>query len=69
MLAAEPQRQGRRNHMKTVTHNPTEGVYLPVGDYVHALEVRNPERLLFVAGPLASTPRARPAGRSPSSSS
>jgi 2-iminobutanoate/2-iminopropanoate deaminase len=62
MLAAEPQRQGRRNHMKTVTHNPTEGVYLPVGDYVHALEVRNPERLLFVAGTIGLDPAGTPGG-------
>jgi 2-iminobutanoate/2-iminopropanoate deaminase len=36
--------------VKTVIHNPTEGVYPAVGDYIHALELRNPERLLFVAG-------------------
>jgi enamine deaminase RidA (YjgF/YER057c/UK114 family) len=36
--------------MKTITHSPTEGIYAPVGDYVHALEVREPGRLLFVAG-------------------
>ena len=36
--------------METVIHNPTDGVYAAVGDYVHALEVRSPERLLFVAG-------------------
>jgi enamine deaminase RidA (YjgF/YER057c/UK114 family) len=36
--------------MKTVIHNPTTGVYAATPDYVHALEVRNPERMLFVAG-------------------
>lgn len=36
--------------MKTITHNPTDGIYAPVGDYVHGLEVREPGRLLFVAG-------------------
>lgn len=36
--------------METVTHNPTEGVYATTDDYVHALEVRNPQRLLYVAG-------------------
>jgi 2-iminobutanoate/2-iminopropanoate deaminase len=36
--------------METVTHNPTEGVYATTDDYVHAIEVRNPQRLLYVAG-------------------
>jgi 2-iminobutanoate/2-iminopropanoate deaminase len=36
--------------MQTVAHNPTDGVYPAVGDYVHALEVRGADRLLFVAG-------------------
>lgn len=36
--------------METVTHNPTEGVYTTTDDYVHAIEVRNPQRLLYVAG-------------------
>jgi enamine deaminase RidA (YjgF/YER057c/UK114 family) len=36
--------------MKTVIHNPTSGIYAATPDCVHALEVRNPERMLFVAG-------------------
>lgn len=28
--------------MKTITHSPIDGIYAPVGDYVHALEVREP---------------------------
>ena len=36
--------------METVTHNPTAGVYPATPDYVHAIEVRQPERFLFVAG-------------------
>ena len=36
--------------METVIHNPTEGVYATTEDYVHALEVRHPQRLLYVAG-------------------
>jgi 2-iminobutanoate/2-iminopropanoate deaminase len=36
--------------METVPHNPSEGVYAATGDYVHALEVRGSERLLFVSG-------------------
>ncbi|QCI66198.1 RidA family protein [Phreatobacter stygius] len=36
--------------MKFVTHNPTAGIYPATSDYVHALEVQAPHRLLFVAG-------------------
>jgi 2-iminobutanoate/2-iminopropanoate deaminase len=36
--------------MQAEVHNPTNGVYAAVGDYVHALEVRDPARLLFVSG-------------------
>jgi enamine deaminase RidA (YjgF/YER057c/UK114 family) len=48
--------------MHTIAHNPTHGVYAPTDDYVHALEVRDPQRLLFVAGTMgldaAGLPRA-----------
>ncbi|MFI6322055.1 RidA family protein [Nonomuraea sp. NPDC050556] len=33
-----------------VTHDPATGVYASTEDYVHAIEVRDPRRLLFVAG-------------------
>ena len=46
--------------MDTVIHNPTEGIYRAVGDYVHALEVRNPERLLYVAGTMGLDPAGAP---------
>jgi enamine deaminase RidA (YjgF/YER057c/UK114 family) len=36
--------------METVIHNPTTGVYPASSDYAHAIEVRRPERFLFVAG-------------------
>jgi enamine deaminase RidA (YjgF/YER057c/UK114 family) len=36
--------------MDTVIHNPTDGIYTATDDYVHAIEVRNPARMLFVAG-------------------
>ena len=36
--------------MELVTHDAVAGVYPSTSDYVHALEVRNPQRLLFVAG-------------------
>lgn len=36
--------------MKTVTRNPTQGIYPATPDYVHALEVQMPKRLLYVSG-------------------
>jgi hypothetical protein len=45
----EKQKPGRPA-MDTVIHNPTDGIYAATDDYVHALEVRNPARMLFVAG-------------------
>jgi 2-iminobutanoate/2-iminopropanoate deaminase len=36
--------------VQTIVYNPTDGVYAPTDDYVHALEVRDHGRLLFVAG-------------------
>src|SRR5262245_19750079 len=36
--------------MQTDVHNPAAGIYAPTADYVHALEARGAERLLFVAG-------------------
>lgn len=36
--------------MDMLARNPTEGVYAATSDYVHAMEVRGAERLLFVAG-------------------
>lgn len=36
--------------METIVRNPTSGIYSASDDYVHALEVRTPERLLFVSG-------------------
>lgn len=36
--------------MEMVRHNPTAGIYLATPDYVHALEVRNPTRFLYVSG-------------------
>ncbi|AWS45163.1 RidA family protein [Streptosporangium sp. 'caverna'] len=46
--------------MEIVTHSPTEGVYAATGDYVHASEVRNAERLLFVAGTMGLDPAGVP---------
>ena len=46
--------------MQLVPHSPTEGVYAATGDYVHAIEVRNAERLLFVAGTMGLDPAGVP---------
>ena len=46
--------------MKLVTHNPTDGIYAPVGDYVHGLEVRDPARLLYLAGTMGLDPSGQP---------
>jgi enamine deaminase RidA (YjgF/YER057c/UK114 family) len=42
-------------------HNPTTGVCPASGDYPHAIEVRRPERFLFVAGTMGLD-RAGPPG-------
>ncbi|OHV26747.1 MULTISPECIES: RidA family protein [Rhizobium] len=36
--------------MEMIEHNPTGGIYPTSPDYIHALEVRHPSRLLFVSG-------------------
>lgn len=36
--------------MKMIVRNPTQGIYPATSDYVHAMEVRGPERFLYVAG-------------------
>jgi 2-iminobutanoate/2-iminopropanoate deaminase len=36
--------------MQTVPRNPTDGIYPATPDYIHALEVRQPNRILYVAG-------------------
>ena len=36
--------------MQMIVRNPTQGIYPATGDYVHAMEVREPKRLLYVAG-------------------
>ena len=42
--------------MDLIPHNPTEGVYSTGGDWVHAMEVRNAARLLFVSGTMGLRP-------------
>ena len=36
--------------MELIARNPADGVYPATDDYVHAVEVRGAQRLLFVAG-------------------
>ena len=42
--------------MELIPHNPTEGVYSTGGDWVHAMEVRGAERMLFVSGTMGLRP-------------
>ena len=46
--------------MEMVPYNPTTGVYAPRGDYIHAMGVRSPDRLLFVAGTVGLDPDGAP---------
>lgn len=46
--------------IQTIAHTPTDGVYAPVADYVHAMEVRDAGRLLFVAGTMGLDPEGVP---------
>jgi len=45
--------------METIVHEPG-GVYAPSADYVHALEVRAPGRMLFIAGTMGLDPAGVP---------
>ncbi len=36
--------------METIVRNPATGIYAATPDYVHALEVRDPRRFLYVSG-------------------
>ncbi|MEX2692304.1 RidA family protein [Rhizobium mongolense] len=36
--------------MEMIVRNPHDGIYTATSDYVHALEVRQPDRLVFVSG-------------------
>lgn len=46
--------------MELVPHDPTDGVYATTDDYVHAMEVRGAQRLLFVAGTMGLDPSGKP---------
>ena len=42
--------------MKQIPHNPDSGIYSTGGDWIHALEVRGAERMLFVSGTMGLRP-------------
>lgn len=46
--------------MEAIPHSPSEGVYPAVSDYVHAMEVRGAERMLFVSGTMGLDPDGVP---------
>jgi 2-iminobutanoate/2-iminopropanoate deaminase len=46
--------------MDRIVHNPTDGVYPATADYAHAIEVRGPGRILFVAGTMGLDPSGAP---------
>jgi enamine deaminase RidA (YjgF/YER057c/UK114 family) len=46
--------------MELEIRNPTDGVYAATGDYVHGLEVRAAERMLFVSGTMGLDPAGQP---------
>lgn len=46
--------------MDITPRNPTGGVYPATDDYVHAMEVRGAQRLLFVAGTMGLDPQGVP---------
>ena len=44
--------------METLVHDPAGDVYATGDDYVHALELRTPQRLLLVSGTMGLAPDA-----------
>ena len=45
---------------ETVVRNPASGIYAARSDYVHAVEVRNPQRILYLAGTMGLDEQGRP---------
>lgn len=46
--------------METITHNPTDGIYPTGGSWAHAIEVRDPQRIVYVAGTMGLDPGSVP---------
>jgi enamine deaminase RidA (YjgF/YER057c/UK114 family) len=42
--------------MELIAHNPADGIYTTPGLFIHAVEVRGADRLLFVTGTLGIDP-------------
>ncbi len=51
---------GKIDGVELEPRNPTEGVYAATDDYVHAMEVRGAERLLFISGTMGLDPDGKP---------
>lgn len=47
--------------VRATIHNPADGIYPATSDYVHALEVSEFRRLLFVSGTMGLEPDGSPA--------
>ena len=41
-------------------HDPADGIYATTGDYAHALELREPRRVLFVSGTMGLDANGEP---------
>ncbi|MEU4428112.1 RidA family protein [Actinoplanes sp. NPDC024001] len=46
--------------MEMVARNPVQGVYPATDDYVHAMEVRGAQRMLFISGTMGLDPGGKP---------
>jgi 2-iminobutanoate/2-iminopropanoate deaminase len=42
--------------MEKITHNPSTDIYSTGGDWVHAIELRGTQRLLFISGTMGLRP-------------
>jgi enamine deaminase RidA (YjgF/YER057c/UK114 family) len=46
--------------MEMIVHDPTENIYPTDGDWVHAMEVRDARRMLFISGTMGLDPAGVP---------
>jgi 2-iminobutanoate/2-iminopropanoate deaminase len=42
--------------LEVIKHNPSKGVYATGGDWIHAIELRGTQRLLFISGTMGLHP-------------
>jgi enamine deaminase RidA (YjgF/YER057c/UK114 family) len=52
----DPEPMTADSQLEILPRDPGAGVYAPSGDYVHAMEVRGAQRLLFVSGTMGLDP-------------